>query len=290
MFVYTILLMQVPMIPKVIQHQWQDNIVKAQTLLYNESDTIRNIVVGSSLSGRLVMDSIPDFYNLSFSGQSIFDGLNLLRHKKELPENIFIEMNVVTRRESEDFKTTLFSPVPYTLRKYIVSLRDDRQPLAIIGNCLKKLLDRLSRLARALFGVKTGIMVEAKEENKFSKNDLFQKMLDLQVKSYSEKPDEDFLNKQIHLLKDHVLFLRENKCQVIFFEMPVDPVLTQLPLAKNIRNEFHKHFPKTEFSYIEMPDCLEYPTGDGVHLLNDAAIKYTSYFRATAKTIMNKQK
>ncbi|HLZ16795.1 MAG TPA: hypothetical protein VKQ08_07135 [Cyclobacteriaceae bacterium] len=43
------------------QHQWQDNLIKAQEYIYGERDTTGDIIVGSSLSCRLAMDSLPSF-------------------------------------------------------------------------------------------------------------------------------------------------------------------------------------------------------------------------------------
>ena len=76
------------------QHQWQENIVKAQQFSYNK-ETFQNIIVGSSLSSRLIMDSIPETYNLSFAGQSIFDGLNIVCNSNKSIKNVFIEINLL---------------------------------------------------------------------------------------------------------------------------------------------------------------------------------------------------
>ncbi len=114
------------------QHQWQRNVIKAQKFLFNETDTIKNVIVGSSLSSRLVVDNLPGFYNLSFDGLCIYDGLKIIRNKKALPQNVFIETNVLLRDESKDFTDALFSPILYFLTKHLIALRADKQPIGIM--------------------------------------------------------------------------------------------------------------------------------------------------------------
>src|SRR5690349_5473276 len=79
------------------QYSFQDNIVKAQGFMYGETE--KNVVVGSSLSEKLAMDSLPGFYNLSFVGLSIFDGLHLIVSNNKYPRNILIETNLILRPE-----------------------------------------------------------------------------------------------------------------------------------------------------------------------------------------------
>ena len=57
-------------------HQWQDNVLKAQQFLYAEkADTV---MVGTSLSARIIRDSIPFVKSVSFGGCSVEDGLKII--------------------------------------------------------------------------------------------------------------------------------------------------------------------------------------------------------------------
>ncbi len=117
-------------------HSMQDNIAKAEKFIF-DMDTPENLIVGSSISTTIHMDSLPEFYNLSLSGQSAFDGLNLLREKKNLPTNVFIEMNVLIRSENSVFKESISSPVMNTMKEHVSAFRTDKQVLpAIIGYVL----------------------------------------------------------------------------------------------------------------------------------------------------------
>jgi hypothetical protein len=248
------------------QHQWQINVTKAQNFLYDDSDTFQNVIVGSSLSCRLITDDLPNTYNLSFSGLSIFDGLYILTHKSKLPKNIFIEMNVVLHPETKEFTESLTSPVLYYPRKIIPSLREDKQPIAVLGNILGRNLERV---------LPPPILSESETSDGTS---LFSKMLNLYIKGYSQEPSKESLDKSFNTLKKYITKIESNDVNIIFFEIPVNKQLENLPRAKIIRETFYKYFPKFKYKYTSLPDAFECETTDGIHLNGDEALKYTNYF------------
>jgi hypothetical protein len=127
------------------QHQWQDNLIKAQQYIYENNDSMQNVIAGSSLSTRLAMEKLPYMYNLSMGGQSIFDCLYIIAHKDILPKNVFIEMNFVFRKESNDFLSSFNSPVIMYSRKMIPSLRDENQPVGIAGKFIFSLYSLIAK-------------------------------------------------------------------------------------------------------------------------------------------------
>ena len=76
----------------VSQHVWQENIITTEEYLY-DVDFVPNVILGSSLSERIIIDSLSDFFSLAFGGQSIYDGLEILTQKDKLPKRVFIEIN-----------------------------------------------------------------------------------------------------------------------------------------------------------------------------------------------------
>ncbi|MDJ1469410.1 hypothetical protein QNI19_14135 [Cytophagaceae bacterium DM2B3-1] len=264
------------------QHQWQDNIVKAQNYLYNKKNS-ENVIIGSSLSNRLIMDSIPNLTNIAFSGLSIFDGLNLVLHKDILPKNVFIEMNVALRPKDDQFETSLFSPISFYSKKIFSSLRDDKQPVGIAGVYVNQKLTK-----KVLFKIKsfTGSMKASKVN---SNKDLFQTMLNNQITQYSISPDTILIEDRFTLLQKTIKYLESKGTKITFFEMPVNQSLCNLPKATIIRQNFQKYFPNKNYTYISTPSCSEYKTTDGVHLTNKEAIKYTLYFRSEAENIIRQK-
>jgi hypothetical protein len=276
---YTFFVLNAPKWWYASQHQWQDNVIKAQEFIYNENDTIQNVIIGSSLSCRFITDSLPQTYNLSFGGQSIFDGLKILTHKSKLPKNIFIEMNVVLRPESKEFTKSLNSPILYYTRKYIFSLREDKQPIAVFGKIVLAALMKIN----STFTVLNYEKKDTIEKKLINNNVLFSKMLALQIKNYSQEPSDEILDKSFEILRDYVKILEEKNVNVSFFEMPVNFKLENLPQAKVIRETFYKYFPVSKYNYVPLPNLFKVETTDGVHLNEFEAIKYTTYFKSINK-------
>jgi len=267
------------------QHQWQENIIKAQNFLYNESDTIQNVIIGSSLANRLIMDSLSKTYNLSFSGQSIFDGLNILTRKSKKPKNIFIEMNIVLRPEDKKFTQSLNSPILYYPREMIVSLREDKQPIAILPVAGLELFSAVFN--KPLFAKHNREKSNKTEIKSSDENRLFSKMLNLQIKDYSKEPDQEILDNSFNSLKEYVVKIEGNDTNIVFFEMPVDNRLKNLPQAQTVRETFMKFFPPTRYSYILLPDSSKYETTDGVHLTKEEARRYTIYFKSKNEDLLS---
>lgn len=275
----------------VSQDQWQENSIKAQGYLYLTNDSGKSIILGSSLANRLVMDSLPGFTNLAFGGLSIFDGLDILMHKNELPRSVYIEINLVLRPEAKDFSGSLFNPILYVLREEVPALRDGNQPVARVGSLLlsslKKLTERLSVSFNLIKSDQHNLRVMKSEVNgDESDNDngtFFSKLLQMQIKAYSLKPDSVSLVLALNNLDAYVRRLEEKNVRVVFFEMPVNPALCGLPLAVGIRTAFYNKFPRKIYNYMPGTNCSGYLTKDGIHLNNKDAMKFTRYFREASQ-------
>lgn len=246
------------------QNQWQANTIRAQGFIYHKGDPIQNVIVGSSLARRFVETNLPGFYNLSFNGLSVCDGLNILSHEKELPRTVYVEMNVALRREDPSFAAGLYSPVLYPVRKILPSLRDESQPAGI----LQRMIENYKRFKQQKNGEST------------NNHALFEKLLKIQVASYSEMPSELLLIKRFTDLKRRVNELETRGVQIVFFEVPTNVKLYNLAKPKAIRDSFYRYFPLTKYKYIPLPDCNEYQTSDGSHLSHAEALKYTEYFKS----------
>jgi len=270
------------------QHQWQDNIISAEKFIY-DIDSIDNLIVGSSLARRFQMDSLPNFYNLSLGGQSIFDGLNILRNKKNLPRNVFIETNVIFRGENSNFNEIVSSSILNKLKESSSVFRTDKQPLAYVGY---KVVSPIvwGFFYKIIYRVrdKTKLEFQPKETINTSKsgNTIFDKMLALQLDSYSKDINTSMMDKRFESLKNHIVFLESKGVKVFFFEMPVNPELLELNRAKYLRHRVKSEFPNNYF--ISLPNNLEiYKTRDGVHLTNEESKIYTEYFKNEVITVAN---
>lgn len=261
------------------QHQWQGNIIRAEKFIY-DMDSIDNLIVGSSLAKRIEMDSLSNFYNLSFSGQGIFDGLNILRNKRNLPCNVFVETNFILRDENSNFKGIILSPMLNILKANSSIFRTDKQPLALIPAKLEEIFNKSGNK------IKTDSHVSDITKENTTESSIFNKRLAITIESYSENIDTLMMDKQFTKLKKQVEFLESKGVNVIFFEMPVHPKLIELKRSIYLRERVRYEFPNA--SFIELPkNCEIYHTSDGLHLTGDEPELYTSYFKHEAITIAN---
>ncbi|HXP49812.1 MAG TPA: hypothetical protein VN922_07665, partial [Bacteroidia bacterium] len=301
-------------------YQLQENVIKAEKYLYSDS-AIKNVIVGTSLSCGLDQDSVPDIYKLAFSGEGIFEGLDAIEHSKVLPKNVFIEMNVVYRTESPQVKEELFSPFVFYPKKYLVSLRSDREPLPVLGNSvLSPLFEKvywrtlmtfrsLKKVTASIFSsspdkvsatkkdtaINTGVIPDKLSANaglaiakkKDGGSDSLRRKMDMEKGQFANVADSLEMSNQFETLKEYVDFLKSKGVNVIFFELPINRTIVNSNLSVQIRKTFYKVFPPKENNYIYLPpDYMDYLTGDGFHLTPTEFHKYSGYFRAEAKKQM----
>lgn len=268
------------------QHKWKGNIINAEKFLFDE-DKVDNIIVGSSLAIRMKMDSLDKFYNLSFGGHSVYDGLNLLRNKENLPKHIFIESNLVDRAENPNFTSIVSNPVLNTMKKTSKVFRTDKQPLALVGDrfvgpvvgaFFYKIIYKLK--------YKSGTKEEASKPKPAIDNSLFDKMVDMQLKDYDIEIDPAIMDKHFMHLKNHVTYFESKGVKIHFFEMPIHQKLINSPRAQYLRNRVQKDFPNNNF--IPVPkNAVDYKTTDGLHLNAPEAKIYTSYFKEQSQSVSN---
>jgi hypothetical protein len=283
------------------QHQWQDNFVRAQRYLHNDSDTVHYVIAGTSLSSRLNIEHFPNTHNLAFGGQSLFDGLTLVKNSQIKPKVVLIETNFYDKEESHPFTTALTSPFVFNARAYIPVLQDQHQPVSYLGEMLSRYLGRkiweikwkapiyISAAYRRLGisennndakGEKSGIGLDKNKSKAFNEG------IQLTLEKSSEIPDKQMLQERISALQEHVKYLQENKISVVFFEMPVDSRLKESPKAKELRKVLYSAFPRQEYNYIKLDLAHQYKTSDGVHLPSEEANKYSIYLINELRSIV----
>lgn len=262
------------------QYAWQGNTIKAQHFIYGEHS--ENIIVGSSLSNRLVMDSLQGMINLSFSGQGIFDGLSVLNHNKAVPGTVFIETNIMSRGENVNFTSYVNSPILNPLKRAIPSLRDEYQPIGIFGEII------IRTFKPEASGENLDVNNMASQEG--GDDTFFQKMLSLQAEDYSVTPDTAALQSSFETLASEVENLEKNGVRVVFFEMPVNETLCDLPEPQMIRDYYRRYFPESRYTYIRVPNCAGYKTTDGAHLGVAEALRFTKFFKQQVEALIAEEK
>jgi hypothetical protein len=257
------------------QNAPQSSVVRAHDFIY-ASKSYDNIMVGSSIGNRITSkipaDSLPEsFYNLSFGGQSLFDGLLILKNTNYKPKRIFIEMNILMRNEDPELQSSLFSPIMYPVKRVMHSWRERNQPVGV-----------LARLPLALDGnpdLQPAAPITGLERTEKS----YQTMVKVQKEAQSNPYPDGYVTDQVNKLSGFVKYFQDQGVQVIFFEVPIDPQLCNLPAPEQIRTRIKEAFKPMGCLFIDKPDCDDYFTTDGTHLEKISVYKYLRYFKAELK-------
>jgi hypothetical protein len=253
------------------QHEWQDNLIKAENFIYNERDSFEHVILGSSLSYRLSMRDLPEMYNLSFAGHSVLDGIEVILRSGKHVRNVYIETNFPDKPEDVKFIESLFS-VLYYPRKYLHALRDDKRPLSIIGTKLSKNLT--SRVTDRIQ------LMTARPGDVDSKSRVFTRELtDIRSHTYAQTPDDSLLVLSLRTLRERISLLEQRGTRVVLFEMPVNQRLIHMANPTLTRTRYLEWFPVARYRHIPLPDSLDYVTTDGIHMNREDAYRYTRYFR-----------
>lgn len=262
------------------QYSSQENTIKAQQFIYGGAH--KDIIIGSSLSNRLVMDSLRGISNLSFSGNSIFDGLSILNHSGLTPRTVFIETNIMSRGENVGFTSYVNSPILNPIKRAIPSLRDEFQPIGMVGEFI------IRTLGKRPAGTHVAQQAKASEEPR--DDAFFKTMLALQAEDYNEVPDTLILQARFEQLAREVHRLEAKGARIIFFEMPVNETVCDLPEPQMIRTFYRKYFPENKYAYIRVPGCAGYQTTDGAHLADNEAARFTRFFKTNADALLTTRK
>jgi hypothetical protein len=265
--------------PSASQNQNQDNLVKAQQYMFNKK-VPKNVIVGTSLSCHIHTDSLDDFYNLSFNGSSIYDGLNVILNGVKFPKNVFIESNLYLKEKSELLYNQLYDVYPYYSAKYLNVVRVENQPIGKVIHTLNPLGDRIvERHNLYMKRVHDKLYNSSKLSSIYqaSEGSLFDKMLKLQIQNFSVLPSQSVLNNKLKELEVIVNVLKRKHIQVFFFEMPINKKLINSIRVQYLRQKLRAKF-DSRVTFTDQ-DTTCYQTSDGVHLNELESIQYTRFFK-----------
>ena len=246
------------------QSQEDENFYIAENYLYSNTN-YQNVIVGSSMSRRINFDSINEFYNLSFGGQSIYDGFEIILRSNKIPKKIYIEINTLNRFENNEFLDRLFNPFLYNIKDEINILRVDKKPCPIIVNQIVK-----------------GIQASKKRKINTINNDstLKNAMLNIQKEKYASTLSKNELEKINNKIESYILKLKKKGIEIVFFELPINYKLSNTNKAIQIRKFVKQNFSETSFVELAIED---FQTTDGIHLGKEESQKYLDLFTKAIK-------
>jgi hypothetical protein len=258
------------------ENQWIHNYIIAQGYIYDHANA-PVVIVGSSLSTRLHPDMLPrETFNLSFSGLSPFDGINIVLGANTHPHAVFIESNLLTKNSDPDFDDGMLSPWVFSTRRWLISLRDFARPVTLARNYMRSRIDHTwSFLAGH----------SARDVQAALADVIFDRLLAGQKRSYDTPLSKDVQAKLITELRADITALERRGIRVVFFELPINPALCEASRETAIRNLVRTQFPAEP--YFRIGDCNAVTTVDGVHLSGLEAEPVTREFAEIVRETIN---
>ncbi|MDO6435416.1 hypothetical protein Q4E93_32670 [Flavitalea sp. BT771] len=251
------------------QYQYQENIIKAERYLY-AAKPYRCVMTGSSLSDKMLVDSLPGMYSLSLPGLHPLDGIRIIESGKYFPDTVFIETNFFFGPEDKSFTGHFDSKIKNTLKRKLPALLESNQPVGIaryfIGSFFHQ--EKKGSNARVL-----------KNEINIPES-VFSRLLRGKAEAY-QVIDSAAVDSGLSVLSAEVNTLISHGCKVCFFEMPISPELEDLPMPVYVRQSIEKRFDgMANVGFIRLPASRDYKTLDGIHLNEYGAREYTRYFKS----------
>lgn len=239
-------------------HQWQDNLVKAQTFLYAEHcDTA---MVGTSLSGRILGDSIPSVQSVSFGGCAVEDGLRIVGHREQLPRYVLVETNLFLNEGNNEMVKNLTDGVLPLIKDVVPSLREQYEPICLLASVLMK-SGKINAQAGAA-AVDTALLNDR----------IAQHLRD------DRERDNKEAEERLKVLQGLMAPLEAKGVRFVFFEMPVNPRLLHLRSYDQTRAIVRRAFPPEKYLYLPA-DTTQYLTTDGEHLDFEGQQRFSAYIR-----------
>ena len=238
----------------------QRNVVTAEEFLYEDGEQADTIIAGSSMSKRLIVDSLSGkYYNLALEGMSPVDGLRLISRMKRAPRLLLVETNTLDKLPDEGFINKIEKPVLSWIRKYVPFTRVKYQPIGV----LKSLVRDTYVPTPVAEPVDTVLITKLVQERLGILNDI------------SPQADNALKN-AIENAETYIRALRSKGTRIVFFEIPMDPRLQNTAYYCRIRELIKLRFPASDYEFVDFP-VDSYQTTDGVHLPRQESLRYTKH-------------
>ncbi len=239
-------------------NQWQDNMVKAQQFLYDEdADTA---MIGTSLSARILPDSIPSVRSVAFGGCAVEDGLRLILSKPKAPHCVLVETNLFLRNGNDELVEKMTKGIIPQVKRWIPSLRESNEPICLLSGLMIKaagINPQAAAMTVDMEQLKESIKRHLADDKSLSDTELAQRM---------------------ETIKPLLIQLEQKGTKLIFFEMPIHQELYHLKELEQTRQAVRKAFPKTRYAYLPN-DTTTYLTTDGLHLDYEGQQRYSHFIK-----------
>lgn len=261
-------------IPK--QSWWQHNRVRVESFL-TEGKNSKYVIVGSSMSDRMLPKSNSGWFNLSLVGEGALTGLSILKNSDTSPKFVLIEVNQLSVKENEKFSQENTDPFFVFTRRNFPVLKSEKQPLNYAVGFVIQFTDRF-------------FAAEAKPEPKQEKESLEiskrlkEEHLQEVRRWYGAAVEQKKLNDRMIYLSSVLKELEAKGVRPIFFEMPMHPEILVSAKETRTRETVQKNFPPSQYLwFIDNEDIYE--DSDALHLAYPEADRFFSKLKEYAESL-----
>ena len=281
------------------QSSFDINVTKAQDYL-EEKSNLDYVAVGSSMGNRIDSDIFPEeFYFLTFSGLSSFDGLEIIKQSKNLPKVVFIETNIMNRKLNREFISDALNPGVLYLKKYIPSVLKKNKPSSLLHKPMAYLLygtrnqfkqrNQIESISKESYAIsnnsdnkkeisinKVDSTIKVSPE---TKNSVYATHFEHIKKNMENGIPIEFLNDRMCDLKSYVTYFESQNVTIVFYEMPIDKRLQNTKKVIDVKRVFENEFSSKQYNYIIVPEEFKVISNDGIHLTGASIEEYSTFFK-----------
>lgn len=233
------------------QDQGDTNMLRAQDYLANPERDI--VLVGSSLTFRLSPRLLgPRIANLAMAGGAPATGLSLIDRSGARPKLVLVEVNLLLRDADMSQVQFLLRFPERQLRIGLRAFRTGYDPVNLTERAAQALLHK-------------------GEEDLVPQPDAIRQLIAGQRRVMAQPPNPDDLRRYLARSASLVSALERRGIRVGFFEMPIDPSLTDLPAEQGLRQAVMRQFPPGRFCWLMLSVPGGAHTLDGIHLMSGDA-------------------
>ena len=236
--------------------QWDKNLMKEEELLYKKDASYEAILVGSSISARLI-DLPESWFNLAMGGRSSIAGLNTLCNSSVDPCLVIVETNNLNLGASAQDNIVIEQ-----LKKQHPAFLTENKPAHVLLRTLAKFAGMSPGGQRP-----TTNLIPSEPDKRTVSSELYSEMLERRLLICEKTMAQDELAERTSQIKEQVHQLEKRGFQFVFIEIPECEEAFDSPRKSQIRSAYRNMFPVNESRWFDdFENSKLYASNDAVHL------------------------
>ena len=269
-----------------------DYFIKSERYAY--SDTIQRVdiaMVGTSLSAGyyVPVSASGTFINLSMTGRSAIDGMNVINASGKYPKVLLVEANLFDNPVDSSLTDKVFYPGLYSVKKQAFFLQREFKLHQLLPRQLLNLNERL------MAGIATRTRLysnEAKEQSSSNAEWKEAHIRSYNIHYHSTLSDTiDVYNKSL-LFRNQLQYLKSMGVKIILFYTPVVSKIEASERTAYKRKLVSEMADDLKIPVLSVPDMERYQTyvakGDGIHMNGTGTFEYQTFLNDTLPTMIAK--